>query len=360
MVDVKSAAPDRVFSIDAFRGFTMVCLIAEGFGFTHFTSSPAAHAFAEQFTHVKWEGMHAWDLVQPFFMFVVGLAMPFSFARRWERGESWSAGLKHVLRRCVLLIAFGLLARSLSRGYPVLDLINVLAQIAFTYLVAFLVLRKNWKMQAATALGLLFAHWLLFRFVGAPGVTGPWDRDANIGWYLDQLILGKTWGGSYVTINCVSSAANTLFGVMAGTLMKSSLPAARKVLILAGTGVGGILLGLALSPAVPLVKKIWTASFTFYSTGYTLLALLAFYWLCDIKMYRRWAKVFIIVGANSIFIYLVSEIMRHWMEEKANVFTAWAFTEGSLWVEFLNAWVVLLFLIYLCYWLYRRKIFMKI
>ena len=236
----------------------MVCLIAGGFGFSHLTSIPAAQTFAQQFTHVEWEGLRAWDLVQPFFMFVVGLAMPFSFSRRWDAGESWTTSLRHVLRRSGMLLFLASFQATLNSGRPSLSFINVLAQIAFTYFVAFLVLRKSWKVQAGTALGLLFAHWLLFQFVGAPGVTGPWMRDANIGTYLDQLILGKNWSGAYVTINCVSSAANTIFGVMVGKLMMSALPSARKVLVLAATGVGGILLGLALSPAIPLVKRIWT------------------------------------------------------------------------------------------------------
>lgn len=357
---LSGTAEGRVFSIDAFRGFTMVCLIAEGFGFTHLEAYPAAQAFARQFTHVSWEGMHAWDLVQPFFMFVVGLAMPFAFLRRWDAGERWTASLKHVLRRSAILILLASMAGSIRSGEPTLSLINVLAQIAFTYLVAFLVLRKSWKLQAATALGLLVAHWLLFQFVGAPGVDGPWVRDANIGTYLDRLILGKNWPGAYVTINCVSSAANTIFGVMVGKLMMSALPAVRKVQILAATGVGSILLGLALSPAIPLVKRIWTASFTFYCAGFTLLAFLLFYWVCDIILMRRWAKVFIIVGANSIFIYMFNQLLGRWADRSVHAFTGWAFADGSAWGGFLQAWVVLLLNIYLCYWLYRRKIFIRI
>ena len=360
MVDVKSAAPDRIFSIDAFRGFTMVCLIAGGFGFSHFESIPAARAFSEQFTHVEWDGMRAWDLVQPFFMFVVGLAMPFAFLRRWDTGERWGDSLKHVLRRSGMLLFLASFSATLNSGRPTLSLINVLAQIAFTYFVAFLVLRKSWKVQAATALGLLFAHWLLFQFVSAPGVIGPWVKDANIGTYLDRLILGKNWSGAYVTINCVSSAANTIFGVMVGKLMMSALPSTRKVQILASTGVGGILLGLALSPVIPLVKRIWTPSFTFYCAGFTLLAFLLFYWVCDLKMMRRWAKVFIIVGANSIFIYMFNQLLGGWADQKALALTGWAFAEGSAWGGFVNSWVVLLFNIYLCYWLYKRKIFIKI
>jgi predicted acyltransferase len=338
----------------------MFCLIAEGFGFSSFIGSAWLGPIARQFTHQPWEGMNAWDLVQPFFMFIVGAVMPASFARRWAAGETWQASLQHVLHRCALLILWGLIARSIQAGRPVLDLINVLAQIAFTYFVAFLVLRKSWKVQGLTAFGMLVAHWALYQFASAPGVAGPWVRDANIGCYLDQLILRKNWSGSYATINCLSSAANTLFGVMAGELLLSALPAGRKTRILALTGLGSIALGLLLSPVIPIIKKIWTASFAFYSTGFTLLALLLFYWICDVKRRTGWMKLFLIVGSNSIFIYLVNEVLRNWMEASAKVFTGWVIQMWEPGGEFLTAWVVLLFQVYVCYWLYQRKIFFKL
>src|ERR1700686_2024157 len=146
----------RVLSIDAFRGFTMICMIAEGFGLLHFLKNPIIGPIAVQFEHVDWNmsipaDLHLWDLIQPFFMFIVGTVMPISFARRWAAGEPWSRSLLHVLKRSAMLIAFGLIARSIQANKPVLDLINVLAQIAFTYLVAFLVLRMHWTVQGAIA-----------------------------------------------------------------------------------------------------------------------------------------------------------------------------------------------------------------
>ena len=352
-------APSRLLSIDAFRGFTMICMIGEGFGLLHFRDNPIIAPIAAQFQHVAWNiaipwDLHFWDLIQPFFMFIVGAVMPISFARRWAAGEPWSRSLLHVLRRSALLIVFGLIARSVQANKPVIDLINVLAQIAFTYLVAFLILRKNWKVQGAVALGLLALHWAIYQFVSAPGVQGPWVKDANIGWYLDRLILQKNWGGSYATINCLSSAANTIFGVMAGELLVSTVSLGRKMRILAMTGVLGVVAGFALSMFIPLNKKIWTPSFAIYSTGMTLLALLLFYWLFDVKANRRWATLFIIVGANSIFIYLFHEIMHRWLTQTAAIFTGWT---GQRAITLIS---VTLFEICVCYWLYRRKIFFKL
>lgn len=349
----------RVLSIDAFRGFTMICMVGEGFGLLYFRNSPIIAPIAAQFQHVAWSmsipnDLHFWDLIQPFFMFIVGAVMPISFARRWSAGETWTQSLRHVLKRSALLILFGLIARSVQANKPVIDLINVLAQLAFTYFVAFLLLRKRWTVQGGVALGFLVLDWAIYQFGSAPGVQGPWVRDANIGEYLDRLILHKTWSGSYATINCIPSAANTIFGVMAGELLAGAMSAARKMRILAVTGVCGVIAGFALSILIPLNKKIWTPSFAIYSTGMTLLALLLFYWLFDIKAYRRWATVFVIVGSNSIFIYLFHEILHRWLTQTALIFTGWTGQRA------ITAITVIAFEIYVCYWLYRRKVFIKI
>jgi predicted acyltransferase len=351
---------ERCYSIDAFRGFTMVLMLGEGFGLRYLAAFPLMAPIALQFDHMDWHGMHFWDLIQPFFMFIVGLVMPMSFERRWAAGETWRASLLHVLKRCALLILFGLIARSVQANKPVIDLINVLAQVSFTYLVAFLVLRSGWKMQAAVAFALLAAHTALYEFASAPGVAGPWVKDANIGWYLDRLVLNKNWGGSYATINCISSAANTIAGVMAGTLLMSAMTLARKMRILIITGVVCIAAGLALDPLIPIIKKIWTASFAVYSVGFTLLALVLFYWICDVKRQRSWARMFVVVGANSIFIYLFHEILHRWMSQTGLIFTRWTIDLWGTPAKLINVLLVLSFEIYVCYWLYRRKIFFKL
>jgi len=175
------AGAGRVLSIDAFRGFTMICMIGEGFGLLHFRNNPVIAPIAAQFQHVDWNmsiphDLHFWDLIQPFFMFIVGAVMPISFARHWAAGEPWTRSLLHVLRRSALLILFGLIARSVQANKPVIDLINVLAQVAFTYLVAFLLLRKHWTVQGAVALGLLALDWA----VHLPRYSTPCNMDERL------------------------------------------------------------------------------------------------------------------------------------------------------------------------------------
>jgi predicted acyltransferase len=350
----------RVYSIDAFRGFTMIWMFSNAFGLHHLKDVPWIAPIERQFTHAEWHGMHAWDMIQPFFMFIVGAAMPWAFEKRRAAGESESAIFRHVLRRCALLIFWGLMARSLSAGRPTLDLINVLAQLSFTYLVAYLVLDKSWRVQFGTAAGLLAVHWLFYNFVSAEGITGPYDRNANPGWWLDGVLLGKHWGGGYATINCVSSAANTIFGMMAGWVLKSGRAEAEKVRALAIWGGAGIAAGLLMGFAVPINKKIWTASFALLSTGITLWALAAFYWICDVRKKQDWAWIGMVVGANSIFIYVFHEMTHRFLERSAEAYFAWPIEWWGPWGRALATCSAVAFQIYLCVWLYRRKIFFKL
>ncbi|MBI3684607.1 MAG: DUF5009 domain-containing protein [Acidobacteria bacterium] len=360
----KAAAAARLYSLDAFRGLTMIWMFSAAFGL-HYVKDLTLLGLPilpleRQFTHADWQGMNAWDLIQPFFMFIVGVAMPFSMSRRRAGGQSRMLEFRHVLKRCALLLLLGTMARSISAGKPTLDVINVLGQLSFTYLVAYLVLDRGWKVQAAAAAALLAAHWAFYVFVSAPGVTGPWDKNANIGWWLDGAVLGKHWNGGYATINCVSSASSTIFGVMAGFLLLSGRASRDIIRRLAILGFAGIAAGLALDPLIPIIKKIWTPSFAIYSTGYTLLALALLYWLCDVKQHRRWAAIPAIVGMNSIFIYLFYEIMHRWLGQTSLVFFGWAVNWWGAWGKMLNECTVVAFQIYVCWWLYQRRIFFKL
>ncbi len=189
----------------------MIMMVSEGFGLLQLKDISWIAPIAHQFDHQEWEGMRFWDLIQPFFMFIVGTVMVWSFEKRWERGETWSESLRHVLKRSALLIFWGLVARSVRAGRPIIDVINVLAQIAVTYPIAFLLLKKSWRTQIGWALALLAIHSAAYFFYGY-----PWLPSENLGEAIDRAIFGKNWGGHYATINCFSSAANTIFGVVAG------------------------------------------------------------------------------------------------------------------------------------------------
>jgi predicted acyltransferase len=174
----------RLYSLDVFRGLTMVWMFGNGFGLQYFRDDPTLGPVAKQFTHAAWEGMTPWDLIQPFFMFIVGVAMPYAFEARRAKGDTAGSGWARVLRRSVLLLLCGLAARSIQRGGPNLDLINVLGQLAFTYVFAYVVLNRGWRAQAAAAIGLLILHTALFlQFHPA------WELNTNFGAGLDRALL---------------------------------------------------------------------------------------------------------------------------------------------------------------------------
>jgi predicted acyltransferase len=262
-----------------------------------------------------------------------------------------------VAMRSLRLLLLSQVLISVSGNRLSFQLINVLSQIAFTYFLCFLILQMNRRAQAASALLLLAGHWALFALF--PGPEGAFSRTGNIGQVIDQAVLGRTYNGFYVTINFISSTVTTLFGAWAGMLLMSPRAHMQKIGVLALGTAAAFACGLALTPWNPLVKRIWTASFTLYSAGWVLLMLLAFYWLIEVKGFRRLAFPFMVVGMNSIFIYSVGQVLRGWLSRGIGVFTGNYEFIGTL-APVAQACTVALAMWYLCYWLYRRKIFFKL
>ncbi len=364
-----SVTRERLLSLDAFRGLTMFLLVAEGAGLydamleSHFSGTWLGWA-AIQFTHHPWNGLRFWDLVQPFFMFIVGVAMPFAIGRRLERGDSKAAVFHHVLYRSAMLFLFGVLLHCAYAGRIVWELWNVLTQLSFTYLVAYLLMRRPAKVQIAASLGLILLTEILFRTWSVPGFDQPFVKDHNFGSYMDLLLMGRlNDGGGWVAINCIPTAAHTIWGVLAGQVLRSTRTPARKLMLLAVPGLLALVAGYALDPVTPIIKRICTSSFILASGGWSLLVLAGCYWLIDVRGYARWAFFAIVVGMNSIFIYLFNNtIGPRWLNGFVEIFTQ-GFLGGILpiaWVGLLTALVSLAVQWYLCYWLYQRKILIKI
>ncbi|MEX2264522.1 MAG: hypothetical protein WD696_21385 [Bryobacteraceae bacterium] len=336
----------RYAALDAFRGVIMILLCSRGFGFR-----------GGQFGHVEWEGAVLWDLIQPAFMFMVGMAMPFALAIRTSRGATPSDNFRHVAVRAFKLLVLSQILMSVSSGRLHFQLINVLAQMAFTYFLCYLILQLPFRAQTITAGLILGFHWALFALF--PGADGAFSRTDNIGAAIDKAVLGYNYGGHYATINFLSSTVTTLFGAWVALLLMREKSQAKVMKTLAVSAAGAFAIGLALAPFNPLVKRLWTASFTFYSTGYVLAMLLAFYWLIEVRGYRKLAWPLMVVGMNSIFIYSVSIVLYGWLDRAVGVFTRKFEFLGAA-APNAQAVAVLLVMWYLCYWLYRRKIFVKL
>ena len=290
-------------------------------------------------------------------MFMVGAAMPFAMARRMERGATFRQNFFHVLSRSIKLIILSQIIGSISNGHITFQLINVLCQIAFTYLFCFLIMQLEFRWQVVAAVLILALHWLLF--VLFPGPEGAFSKEGNIGQVIDMAILGKTYSGYYVTINFISSTVTTLFGVWTAMLVRSPRTQSQKLKILIAFAAACFILGFAISPFNPIVKRIWTVSFTLVSSGWVLLGMLIFIWLFEVKQYRKWAFPMVVVGTNCIFIYSFKFVLGGWIRDSLAVFTGNFTFIGTL-APVAQACTTLLALWYLCYWLYKRKIFIKL
>ncbi len=359
--------PERLMSLDFFRGVTMFLLVGEATELYTHLGSPTLQGsllgmIGTQFEHHPWNGLRFWDLIQPFFMFIVGVAMPFSFAKRLERGDAWTQAFKHALFRSAMLLLFGWGLYCIGPGRLTFELWNVLAQLSVTYLVAFLMMRKSARTQIVFTFFLIALSEALYRLWPVPGFNQPFTPDHNFGSWMDFKLMGKLSEGHWVAVNALPTTAHTMWGVLAGQVLKSGRLPLQKIKILAVAGLIGIVAGYGLDPVTPIIKRICTSSFVIVSGGWCLLALAFSYWLIDVKGFKRGVLFFNIVGMNSLFIYLFTNTGGgEWFHRIAKPFTMGVFRwAGDLNAQIITSLIVWGMLWSLCYWLYKKRIFIKI
>lgn len=347
----------RYIALDAYRGFIMLLLASEGFGFAFLKHDPTWGRVAGWFDHVPWQGAVFWDMIQPAFMFMVGVAMPFALAKRTAAGATWTDNFRHVLSRSVRLIIMSQILICVSAGRIKPQLINVLSQIAFTYLLSFLIMQWKLRWQVLTAVGLL-AFWtaLLFAF---PGPDGPFSRTNSVGLVVDRAIFHYDYDPAYSTLNFMASTVWTLSGVWVGRLLMGNRTDREKMKLLIASMVLAFAFGLTLRPWIPMIKQLCTPSFIFYSLGWVLFMLLCFYWIVEIRGWRKPVFPLLVVGMNSIFIYSLGEMLHRWLDRAVGVFTFHFGFIGTL-APVAQSCAVLLVMWYLCYWLYKRRIFLRL
>ena len=367
----KTEIPGRLTSLDVFRGITMFLLVAEGTGL--YTALKDAvpdgsilNTLVVQFHHHEWNGLRFWDLVQPFFMFIVGVAMVYSLRKRWSRGDSWMDTFKHILLRCAILFAFGVVLHCGYRGKLVWELWNVLTQLSFTILIAFLIFKWPIGAQLGVSFGLILLTEILYRFFPVEGFNQPFVPDHNFGAWIDRILMGKLNPDHWVAVNCIPTAAHTIWGVLAGKILIGKRSDFKKIRLLALAGLSGVIVGYLFDIAgwTPIIKRICTSSFILVSGGWCLMTLAFFYWLVDVMEIRRWTLFFTVVGTNSIFIYLFSNTVgMQWLNDFILIFTGGFFGWIGIHrpgVLLINALIVLCLEWGVCYWLYKKKIFLRI
>jgi predicted acyltransferase len=360
--------PKRLLSLDFMRGLIMVLLALEAAGlWEHLqknSENTILHGFFMQFDHHPWHGLRAWDLVQPAFMFMAGVAMAYSLRRQQQQGYTWGQSFRKAMKRSFWLFFWGVLDYAVRRNGLSFELWDVLTQLSFTTLLAFLIFRWSAAAQIATCAGLLLLTEALYRFTNVPGFNQPFTDQHNFGNYVDLLLMNKINEGGWVAINCIPTAVHTIAGALAGKLLLGNSP--RKMQLLLGWGAAMLILGYGIDAMgiTPIIKRIATSSFTIVSLGWVLLVLAVCYWWIDVRNRRKRLEFFTIIGMNSLFIYLFFEIVAHrWFNGYVGAVTNGLM--GFAHIPTAVADIITSLCIFglewgLCYFLYKKKIFFRL
>ncbi len=396
MTDTHSPAPARLVSVDAYRGFVMFLMMAEVLRLSRVAAAnpdnPVWGFLAWHQSHVEWYGLSLHDLIQPSFSFLVGVAVPYSLAARLTRRQSTPTMYLHAAWRAVVLVLLGVFLRSVGRSATNWTFEDTLSQIGLGYIFLFALGFRSMK-TIALSLGLiLVGYWAAFVLYPLPppdfdytrvGVSADWpyhatglgahfNKNSNLAWAFDTWFLNlfpreapfTRNGGGYATLSFIPTLGTMILGLMAGRWLRSDRPRSEVLRTLVVAGVAGIVLGAILhfTGIVPAVKRIWTPGWTILSGGVCFLLLALFYYVIDMQGWKRWAFPLVVIGMNSIAIYvmvhlwdtfIVSSFQTHFGRD---VFQAL----GPPYESLINGGTVLLVFWVLLYWMYRKKIFVRI
>jgi predicted acyltransferase len=391
-----SVASTRITSIDAFRGFVMFLMLAEVMRlWTLHTAFPASRFWAVvayNTTHVQWQGCSLHDLIQPAFSFLVGAALPFSLASRRARGETFGRLLGHAVWRSAALMLLGIFLRSLDRPQTYWTFEDTLTQIGMGYTFLFLLAFTPLRVQAAVFTAILVGFWGAFVLYPVPGpgfdytqvgVRPDWphlytgflahfNKNANLSWAFDVWFLNlfpretpfRFNSGGWSTLSFIPTLATMQLGMWAGRWLQTPRSTVDKLKGLVAGGIALALAGLFFQwlHICPIVKRIWTSSYTLYSGGLVVLMLAAFYALIEWKGWRRWSFPLLVIGANSIAIYVMSWTMEHFISSALlrHLGPAPFAVLGPPFEPVVRGVAVLLVFWAILFWMYRRKIFLRI
>ena len=303
----------RLLSVDALRGLTVAAMVL--------VNNPGTwRAVYPPLDHAEWHGWTPTDMVFPFFLFIVGVAIPLALGSRLEQGRH---GLvRRVLWRSLVIFALGLLLHALPFfNLATLRIPGVLQRIAVCYLMAALVFvftrgSRGWPAQALAAGALLVGYWLVMTRVAVPGYgAGILTPEGNLAGYVDRLLLGPhIWQVSRVydpegVLSTLPALATTLLGVLAGHWLRGGRPAARVVGGLAVGGLAATALGQVWGVWFPVNKALWTSSYALLMSGLASLALAACHWLTEVRAWRGWARPFAVLGVNALALFFLSSLM---------------------------------------------------
>lgn len=362
----------RLYSLDALRGLDMLMIMGlESVfgGLAKATGSPFWDTIAHQFSHPKWNGFHLYDLIFPLFIFLAGVAVPYSLGRLLEKGTPKQKVLLKVIKRGVILVILGVIYNNGLKIQPISEIRfgSVLGRIGMAYMLASIIyIYTKQRAQIIWFCGLLIGYWLLLKFASAPGFPpGDLTMAGNFTSYVDRLIMpGRLYEGIHDPegfLSTVPAIGNGLLGILAGNLLRNNykITASKKTLYFAVSGAGLIILALIWNLDFPINKNLWTSSFVLLTGGISLLLLSVFYYIIDVRGHKTWAFFLKVIGMNSILIYLsghfidwkyTNDFFFHWVGQLA----------GDPFGAVAMAICVLVVKWFFLYFLYRQKVFLRV
>ncbi len=367
----KDTASQRLTSIDALRGFDMFWIIGGAAFFRSLAEiwpNAATEIIKQQVSHVSWQGFNFQDLIFPLFLFIIGVVLPFALARRAERSQSRVKVYLHILKRSLVLILLGLIMNGLLKfNFADMRWLGVLQRIGICYFFAALVvMHTKPPTQAIIVTAVLLLYWAALVLVPVPGFgAGVITPAGCLPTYIDQQLLPGIISSHYYghgdsegIISTLPAICTVLLGALAGHWLRSDNSANRKTLGLAVAALASLIAGYGWGLLLPVIKNIWTSSYVLVAAGWSLLLLALFYWVIDVKGYKKWAFFFVVIGLNPITIYFSQSFIN--FDGIAEFFiggiaehTALAGPAVLIFAAVILKWLFLRFL-------YRRRIFFKV
>ena len=371
------AKQNRLLSLDVFRGMTIAGMVL--------VNNPGTwSAIYSPLKHAEWHGVTPTDYIFPFFLFIVGIAIPIALGKRVEEGVTNAVYLK-IFRRSAVIFLLGLFLAA----FPFFDFANlripgVLQRIAVCYLITSLIfLHTNWKQITFIGVALLVVYWILMTSIPVPSceITSINDKACNLAAYIDRAILGENhiWKQAKVydpegILSTIPAIATTISGVLTGVWLKTKKSDMEKVGGLFFFGIILVALGWSWNFFFPLNKPLWTSSYVVYTSGLALCFLGFCYWLIDIKGYKKWSKPFVIFGVNALALYVFSGLLskiltlikvpraqgtpvslQQWIFDSVFLQLASPINASLMFaVSYILLWLFLMWL------LYRRRIYIKV
>ncbi len=374
MTSTENTKKDRLLSLDALRGFDMLWIAGGEYlivSLAALTGWPFLQWAAVQMEHVEWQGFHFYDMIFPLFLFIAGVSMPFSIVKRKQRGESMQKIYLHLLRRLFLLILLGLIYNGLLRfDFEKQRYASVLARIGLAwFFAAIIVLNTNIRGQIIWFAGILLAYWAMMKLIPVPGFgPGVLTPEGNLAAFIDQKFLpGRLccyiYGDNEGILSTFPAISTALMGAITGyflNLQSNKLNGLKKALIILAAGITSLIVAKLWSFSFPVIKNVWSSSFVLTAGGWSLILLSVFYLVIDVWGFKKWTFPFVVIGLNSITIYMLNSGIINFGEMGKYFFGGLA----SMFSEAGQA-VILSIGAILCMWtvlyiLYRNKIFLKV